>query len=503
MSAAASSLNNVSITDGNGSQAQEGFSLALSSGEALAILGPMHGSSETLLRTVSFSGRDAAANRDGNSSRPKRSAPVGARIATWPSSSISVSPFAPAIAQFARIIARQSGVAYQQARIEFELAIGRIAPAMSTAQFRRSPTALSAETLACGLLACAVAQKPDILFGDYPLDSIAPKAAEALLDSCLAEQKRQGFAFLFGTMTAALANRAGGRVVHFRAGRIVVDAPSLSSDARSSNGTDSQLVAGHSSRVITRAEPVLQAYALQPQGAKDSKRTALTFEIRRGGSLAFVGEPDAGPRALLRTILGIERPAGGRIVFDAVEIGILPSAMLTRLRRKLALVVGNDDVLDPRLTVWDTVAELLRAQLGLPHNMLDVYCESALRRVGLTSVGTGQLVAHLSAFDKRRLQVARAMAGAPLLAILEEPWRGLEPGGQNTMINLLRDFRKTEGPAFVVVTADFSVAQALAEEAMVFDKGRMVERGPVAELMAAPKTAATRQLLDAARGGLS
>ena len=125
------------------------------------------------------------------------------------------------------------------------------------------------------------------------------------------------------------------------------------------------------------------------------------------------------------------------------------------------------------------------------------YREAALKRVGLASLPGNRPVAKLSPFDKRRLQVARAIVTAPLLAVVDEPLHGLDAFAQSVMRDLLRTFRTEEGPAFLLITADFSVARALAETAFVFKDGRIIERGSIAEIMQAPKDIATRTLIDA------
>jgi peptide/nickel transport system ATP-binding protein len=107
-------------------------------------------------------------------------------------------------------------------------------------------------------------------------------------------------------------------------------------------------------------------------------------------------------------------------------------------------------------------------------------------------------VATLSPFDKRRLQVARAIVSAPFLAVIDEPLRGLDAFAQSILIELLEDFRKQEGPAFLVITADVGVAQVLAEDAMFFKDGKVVERGPLREILKNPKDAETRAMIDAA-----
>ena len=200
---------------------------------------------------------------------------------------------------------------------------------------------------------------------------------------------------------------------------------------------------------------------------------------------------------MARVLLGIDRPRAGRVVLDAVDVGVLSQAMKLRLRRRVAMIAGADEVLDQRMSLWDTVAEPLRAHLKLPRDLVANYRDAALKRVGLASLPGERAVSELSAFDKRRLQVARAIVGAPLLVVIDEPLRGLDAFAQSVMRDLLRNFRAQEGPAFLVITADFSVAQALCEEAMVFKDGRVIERGPLADLVRAPKEAQTKALIEA------
>jgi ABC-type microcin C transport system duplicated ATPase subunit YejF len=96
--------------------------------------------------------------------------------------------------------------------------------------------------------------------------------------------------------------------------------------------------------------------------------------------------------------------------------------------------------------------------------------------------------------------VARAIVSAPFLAVIDEPLRGLDAFAQSIMKELLEDLRRQEGPAFLIITADVGVAQALAEDAMFFKAGRVVERGPLREILKNPKDEETRHLIEAALG---
>jgi peptide/nickel transport system ATP-binding protein len=173
--------------------------------------------------------------------------------------------------------------------------------------------------------------------------------------------------------------------------------------------------------------------------------------------------------------------------------------MMSRLRRRVAIIAGADDVLDPRMSLWDTVAEPLRAHLHLRGDLVAGYREAALRRVGLASLPGHLPISALSAFDRRRLQVARAIVTAPVLAVVDEPFRGLDAFAQSVIRDLLQSFRAEEGPAFLVITADFAVARALADDVMVLRDKKIVERGALADVLRAAKDPYARALVAASR----
>jgi peptide/nickel transport system ATP-binding protein len=335
--------------------------------------------------------------------------------------------------------------------------------------------------LAWGLLAAAFAATPELMLVDHFLVGLPPTSARALARALVAEQERQRFAILYNAMSTEIARWLGGRLIVMRHGRIVEEGPvARLATAQSHAYTQTllkpapPLASPQASPRGVRGQPVVQAL-----GISLKSRDRLTFELRRGGSLALIGELNSGRHALARQLIGLERIRTGRVVFDAVDIGVLSDTMMSRLRRRVAVIAGADDVLDPRLTVSDTVSEPLRASLD-----------------------TELSVAALSAFDRRRLQVARAIVSAPVFALIDEPLRGLDAFAQSVMRDLLRSFRAEEGAAFLVITADVSVALALAENAMIFKDGHIIERGRLADILRAPLEAYTRSLIEAASPAL-
>ena len=483
------------------------FSLALNAGETgsgkealfRALCGaPEHG--ERISGTIQFgqAALDMKMNRQHS----------GLRVAYLPSAASGVlSPNAGVLSQLSRILARKLGNPRSSAKEELRIALGRIDGAPPLVALRPRPGAIDADSLVFGFLATAMAQTPDLVLADHVLAQLSPTRARAVADALIAEQKRLGFALLYAARGTLVTTWLNGRVFVMRGGKIVEEGPVTRLSSPQAHAYTQMLYrslakpsADLALKQSARGEPILQVRGLKlTEHAREKRRNheGITFDLRRGYGVALLGEGGSGRRRLLRAMLGLDKPAEGRTIFDSVDIGVLSNAMVSRLRRRVAFVTGDDDVLDPRMSVHDTVEEPLRAHLGLSREHMAGYREAALKRVGLNTLAGDRTVASLSTFDRRRLQIARAIVSVPRLAVIEEPQRGLGPLEQAVMLDLLKEFRAQEGPAFLILTANFALAQALANEAMVFKDGRVVERGTMADLLRAPKEAYTKSLIEA------
>ncbi len=492
------------------------FSLAIEQGETVVLLGERASGKETVLRLIE---RTLARENEitgtityrGLPEKSVRSGKRSVRVAHLPSPSAEpLSADANVASQLVRVIARNLAVPKASARSEFKAALSGLEGAPAYETFEKKPREIDTVSLAWALLAATVAQTPDLVLADHATGDLGPVAARALTLALLAQQKRLGFALLYAANQINVAGWLGGRIVVMRAGRVIEEGtferlagPSSHFYTQTMFRTVAKLSGEKPLRTIARGEALLRVQGLDltaTRAAKDERRAmreGITFELRRGAALALVGEEGSGRRALARAVLGLDRPAVGRVVLDAVDLSVLSETMISRLRRRMTFITGRDDALDPRMTLWDTVDEPLRAHLKLSRDMVAGHREAALKRVGLASYDGSTPVSRLPAFDKRRLQVARAIVSAPLLAVIDEPLRGLDAFAQALLRELLTDFRAQEGPAFLVITSDFSVAQALADEAMVLKDRHVIERGPIHEILRAPKEAQTRALIDA------
>lgn len=509
-------IKDLTITRGGDAKPElDRFSLALNAGETAVLLGESGSGKEALFRALAgaleHGERNTGTIQFGQAAfdlKATRQHVSGLRVAYVPNAASGVlSPNASVLSQLSRILARKLEAPRSSAKEEIRLTLERLEGAPTLAALRARPGVLDPDILAFGFLATAMAQTPDLVLADHLLAELSPTQARAVANALLAEQKRLGFALVYAARGTLVTTWLRGRVFVMRNGRIVEEGPvsRLSSPQAHAYTQTLYRALGKPSadaalKQASRGEPILQVRGLKlaEQNRDDRRnREGLTFDLRRGSGVALIGEAGSGRRELVRALLGLEKPAEGRTIFDSVDIGVLSNAMMLRLRRRVAFITGDDDALDPRMSVHDTVEEPLRAHLGLARQHMASYREAALKRVGLNTLDGSRAVATLSPFDRRRLQIARAIVSVPRLAVIEEPQRGLGPLEQAVMLDLLKEFRAQEGPAFLVLTANFSLAQALANDAVVFKDGRVVERGPMADILCTPKDAYTKSLIAA------
>jgi peptide/nickel transport system ATP-binding protein len=498
----------------DGTTELERLSFRLESGETLIVLGDAASGKDALLRVLggyAARGEDLSGSIQYGDGAPapaaRRNKPTIRMVYLGGAADMPLNPYASVLSQLERVVSRRHASPRASAREELRIALEGLEGAPDFALLHKKPGELDRMTLSWALLAAAMAQLPDLLIADHAFSNLTPGEVQKILAALTAEQKRLGFALLYVTEGLMAAAHLRSRMIVLRQGRVIEEG-AFEKLARGQSHAYTRTLFKALPRTMdglppraSRGEPLLQVQALDIRARKGKgsrPRDGISFELRRGASLALIGEEGSGRRALVRALLGLDRFNEGRVVLDQVDMSILSEAMTARLRRRVAFITGADDALDPRMTLWDTVDEPLRAHLNIPRDMMTGHRETALKRVGLASYEGRRTVATLSRFDKRRLQVARAIVSTPFLAVIDEPLRGLDAFAQSILIELLDDLRKQEGPAFLVVTADVGVAQALAEDALFFKDGRLVERGPLREILKNPKDEETRKLIAAA-----
>jgi phospholipid/cholesterol/gamma-HCH transport system ATP-binding protein len=206
----------------------------------------------------------------------------------------------------------------------------------------------------------------------------------------------------------------------------------------------------------------------------------LAFELRAGEVLAVVGASGSGKSVLLRTLLGLMRPAAGRIEAFGQDVAALDIAGLHRLERRWG-VLFQDGALFSSLTVAENVAVPLKETLGLEPPLRDEIAALKLGLVGLPDDAGDKYPAELSGGMRKRAGLARALALDPELLFLDEPTSGLDPIAAADFDRLLADLRASLGLTVFMVTHDLDSIYTIADRVAVL-VDQVLKIGTVAEL---------------------
>lgn len=226
----------------------------------------------------------------------------------------------------------------------------------------------------------------------------------------------------------------------------------------------------------------------------------VSFEVRRGETLALVGESGCGKSTLARLIVGLYAPSRGRIAFDGVDISDPAArAQTAKLRRRMQMIFQDPYAsLNPRWRVRKIVAEPLRV-LGLASSEEEIRPRVAelLRQVGLAAEDGEKFPHEFSGGQRQRISIARALSGNPEFLVCDEPTSALDVSVQAQILNLLKQLQDDLGLAYLFITHNFAVVEYLAHEVAVMYLGRIVERGSVDEVLRTPRHPYTQALLSA------
>jgi peptide/nickel transport system ATP-binding protein len=483
------------------------LTLRLRAGEVLSVLGRQDCGCEALRDAIM--GRLPRAAETSGALNLAEGDPRGLRLAYVASpGALALAPHAPAKEQLISTVARARELEPEDAERALALSLECLTGAPSIDRLAHTPGDLSQRELAFAFLGVALAKEPNLLLTDEPNAGLDPTDASEIMDVLAREQTARGFAVLCLTRDPGVPVQLGGRVAVLRDGRLVEEGPVQRIAGPQANAYTQSLFRaaprlgrrGDSIRVSPRSEPLLQVRSIQLEkpirkGVWASE--GITFDLRRGASLALVGKMGSGRRTLVRAVLGLAPIWQGRVIFDAVDMGVLSPEMRAKLRQRVAFISGDESVLDERMTAYETVIESMRVHIAMRRKEMLETAEAMLRRVGLGEIARDRRVANLSVLDRRRVQIARALASGPQLVVLFEPLAGLDAPGQALILDLLKAFRRQEDAAFIVITANFAVAEALAEDTLIVREREIIERGPIAEVLRAPKEPHTAALIAA------
>jgi peptide/nickel transport system ATP-binding protein len=225
----------------------------------------------------------------------------------------------------------------------------------------------------------------------------------------------------------------------------------------------------------------------------------VSLRLEAGRTLALVGESGCGKTTAGKGLLQLIPPTGGSVRYRGRELRGLGYRGMRPFRKDLQIIFQDPFAsMNPRMLVGDIVGEGLQA-LGIersrPLRLRRV--AELLELVGLGPDAVDRYPHEFSGGQRQRICIARALAVEPKLIVCDEPTSALDVSVQAQILNLLKDLQDRLGIAYLFITHNLSVVAYLAHEVAVMYLGRVVERGPVGEVLGDPRHPYTRALLSA------
>jgi len=257
------------------------------------------------------------------------------------------------------------------------------------------------------------------------------------------------------------------------------------------------------------AEPLLAIEGLQvryplKQGLLSRSREFVSavedvsLVLPAGQSLGIVGESGCGKTTLGMACAGLTPITGGRIRIDGTDPAATARRAAQALRRKVQVVFQDPfSSLDPRMTIGDIVREPLDVHAIGDRAARRARVSALLEQVGLQAGMAGRYPHELSGGQRQRVGLARALALEPRLVVADEPVSALDVSVKAQIINLLVDLRQRLGLSFLVISHDFSIIEYLCDLVAVMYLGKVVEIGPVEQVLRRPSHPYTQALLAA------
>jgi len=409
-----------------------------------------------------------------------------------------------------------------QAAIELLASTGIPEPARRARAF---PHQLSGGQRQRAMIAMALASRPRLLLADEPTTALDVTLRGQILDLLSDLQRQTGMAVLMITHDLNLVRRFADRVAVMERGVLVEEGAVGDVFAAPRHPYTRRLIGSVPVRDVVDTPPPADApLAARAQGLRVTYPTPLPglrgwfakgefvavksadFAIAPGRTLGVVGESGSGKSTLAQALLGL-LPHQGELSIEggAWELPAQRNTPANQALRRRVQVVFQDPFssLSPRLTIEEIVGEGLRVHApGLPTSERRSKVQAALADVGLAEVqfpGLLERYPHeFSGGQRQRLAVARALIVEPQILVLDEPTSALDVTIQQQVLSLLQRLQKARGLSYLLITHDVAVIRAMAHDVLVMKDGEVLETGPVAQVLDAPRHPYTQKLVAAA-----
>jgi phospholipid/cholesterol/gamma-HCH transport system ATP-binding protein len=234
-----------------------------------------------------------------------------------------------------------------------------------------------------------------------------------------------------------------------------------------------------------QAEPIIRVRGLRTQFGDQVVHQDLDLDVRRGEILGIVGGSGTGKSVLLRTIIGLNRPAAGTIEVFGRDLAKATAAERLAVERRWG-VLFQDGALFSSLTVAQNIEVPMKEHLAMPARLRDEIAALKIAMVGLPPEAGSKYPSELSGGMRKRAGLARSLALDPDLIFLDEPTAGLDPIGAANFDQLIRRLQVNLGLTVFMVTHDLDSLHAICDRIAVLAEKRVIVVGSMADMLRHP-----------------
>ncbi len=204
----------------------------------------------------------------------------------------------------------------------------------------------------------------------------------------------------------------------------------------------------------------------------------VSFYLKENETLGVVGESGCGKTTIGRTILRLEKPTSGKILFDGKDITSVPTDELRLLRSQMQMIFQDlDAALNPKMRIRDILSEAITVHHKISDVEVDKRISDLLEQVNLKKSKLSNFPHELSGGEKRRVGVARVLSVGAKFIVADEPTSALDVSIQAQVVNLLRDLQKGLGLSYLFISHDLRVVELISHKVAVMYLGKIVEMG--------------------------
>ena len=419
--------------------------------------------------------------------------------------------------QICEIIHLHNRVSRQEAMVRAEKLLEEVQIPEPAARLKQYPHQLSGGQRQRVMIAMALANRPDVLIADEPTTALDVTVQAQILNLIKDLKDKYGMAVILITHDLTVVRQFSDYVYVMQNGKVQEHNETEALFANPQHAYTRHLLA---------SEPKGTALPLE-EGAHDTvlegKEVKVTYTLKRGGlfnpdffelkavdnldiklmrheTLGIVGESGSGKTTFGQALIRLIGNQGGQIFFDGEPIHNKDRKAMRPLRSRMQIVFQDPFAsLNPRMSIGQIIEEgLVVNGLGANRNERLERVRQALRDAGMPDTILNRFPHEFSGGQRQRIAIARAIALEPEFILLDEPTSALDLSVQAQIIDLLRKLQNEKGLSYLFISHDLKVVRALCHRVMVMQHGKIVEQGPVNEVLTNPQTEYTARLVRAA-----